>query len=250
MPSETSDPYTLPPCPAPMTDGALPSPIACEADDQVLIRRVAARDHQAFEQLYQRYARRLMGYLRRLLPPHVLTEEVLNEVMLLVWQQAARFDPSKPLAPWLFGIARLKALEALRAAKPRHAPPPDAAESAADALEVYMAQQDLTHAVTQAVAALPLAERQVVEFTYYHGLSYPEIAAIVECPVNTVKTRMARARQRLAPQLSALVSATAPDQAAPHASVWLGEPMSRPCHPGAPACDTDHRTILLSAANC
>jgi RNA polymerase sigma-70 factor (ECF subfamily) len=51
----------------------------------------------------------------------------------------------------------------------------------------------------------------VVELTYYHDLSYPEIAALVGCPVNTVKARMARARHRLAPQLDALSLPAAPD---------------------------------------
>jgi RNA polymerase sigma-70 factor (ECF subfamily) len=138
---------------------------------------------------------------------------VLNEVMLLVWQQPGRFDPSQPLVAWLFGIARRKALEALRAARPRPTPPPAAAESAADALEVQVAGQDLSRVVTQALAALPPVERQVVELTYYHDLSYPEIAAIVACPVSTVKARMVRARQRLAPQLGALALALAPDAA-------------------------------------
>jgi DNA-directed RNA polymerase specialized sigma24 family protein len=49
-----------------------------------------------------------------------------------------------------------------------------------------------------------VTQRQVVELAYYHGLSYQEIATLVGCPVNTVKTRMARARERLVPQLTAL----------------------------------------------
>jgi RNA polymerase sigma-70 factor (ECF subfamily) len=179
------------------------------------MRRLATRDPHAFEQLYQRYARCLQGYLQRLLPSHVLPEDVLHEVMLLVWQQAERFDPSKPLMPWLFGLARHKALEAQRAARPRPAWPPDTtSESAVDALELGVARQELACAVMQALEDLPPVERQVVELTYYHGLSYPEIAGLVACPVNTVKARMARARHRLAPHLTALV--LAPDLATHH----------------------------------
>jgi hypothetical protein len=66
----------------------------------------------------------------------------------------------------------------------------------------------------QALEDLPPAERQVVELTYYHGLSYPEIAGLAACPVNTVKARMARGRRHLAPHLAALV--LAPDLPAPH----------------------------------
>jgi RNA polymerase sigma-70 factor (ECF subfamily) len=192
-----------------LSETCVPHPLspsaASTADDQALIRRVAARDPHAFEELYQRHARRLRGYLRRLLPPHVLPEDVLHEVMLIVWQQAAQCDPCKSLLAWLFGIARHKAMDARRAASPRPMPPPAAAaESAAEALEVQVLRHDLAQTVTQAVAGLPPAERQVVELTYYHDLSYPEIATLLACSVNTVKARGARARHRLAPQLGAL----------------------------------------------
>ena len=196
----------------PLTPEPAPTP---EADDQELIRRLATRDPHAFEELYQRYARRLQGYLRRLLPSHVLPEDVLHEVMLLVWQQAERFDPSKPLLPWLFGIARRKALEAQRAARPRPTLPPDTtSESAVEALELGVTRQELACAVMQALGDLPPAERQVVELTYYHDLSYPEIAGLLACPVNTVKARMARGRRHLAPHLAARV--LAPDLPAHH----------------------------------
>jgi DNA-directed RNA polymerase specialized sigma24 family protein len=68
--------------------------------------------------------------------------------------------------------------------------------------------------VMQALGDLSPAERQVVELTYYHDLSYPEIAGLLACPVNTVKARMARGRRHLAPHLAALV--LAPDLAAHH----------------------------------
>jgi RNA polymerase sigma factor (sigma-70 family) len=178
MTSATCDPQPLTPESAPTVDVTLSPPPTREADDQELICRVAACDPHAFEQLYQRYERRLQSYLRRLLPPHVPPEDVIHEVMLLVWQQADRFDPGKPLLPWLFGIARRKALEAQLAAKPQPTLPPTAAEaSASETLEFGVAQQELACAVMRALKDLPPAERQVVELTYYHGLSYPRLPA-------------------------------------------------------------------------
>ena len=216
MPSVSCDLRALTPEPAPTP----------EADDPELMRRLATRDPHAFEQLYQRYARRLQGYLRRLLPSHVLPEDVLHEVMLLVWQQAERFDPSKPLVTWLFGIARRKALEAQRAARLRPALPQDATwESPVEAPESDIARHELACAVMQALEDLPLAERQVVELTYYHDLSYPEIAGLVACPVNTVKARMVRGRHRLASRLAALV--LEPDLAAHHSHARRGTRASR-----------------------
>jgi RNA polymerase sigma-70 factor (ECF subfamily) len=181
----------------------LPASTVPDVDDYALLRRVAAHDHQAFEQLYWRYARRLQGFLRRLLPPQIAVEEVLNEVMLTVWQQAAQFEPRAPLTAWLFGIARHKALTALRTVKT----PPESTPGAPDRTdsedpEVHLLHQEQRQAVVQALAILPAVQREAVELTYYHGLSYQEIAALVGCPVNTVKTRMFKARQRLAEHLT------------------------------------------------
>lgn len=182
-----------------------PCPSVWDVEDHTLIDRIAARDHQAFEHLYQRYAKRLIGYLTRLLSQRELVEEVLNEVMLALWQQAPQFDSRGPLIAWLFGIARRKALQALRNARPRPLPPVVAPERSEEhVLEASLVRQELDHAVARALADLPTPEREVVELTYYHDLSYAEIAAVVGCPVNTVKTRMARARQRLAAQLGTL----------------------------------------------
>jgi DNA-directed RNA polymerase specialized sigma24 family protein len=115
MPGETSVPHPLQPCPAPTADSALPHPPGRDTEDQLLLRRIAARDPHAFEQLYQHYAGRLLGYLRRLLPPQVLPEDVLDDVMLLVWLHANRYDPGKPLVAWLFALpaTRLLRLNAL-----------------------------------------------------------------------------------------------------------------------------------------
>jgi len=181
---------------------AMPLSPTQAADDHALLRRVAAHDPRALEQLAQRYARPLRDALRRLLPPQVPPGDVLTEVLLVFWQKAARCDPHTPLIAWLLGIARHKAFKARRAARPRPIPPlAEAAASAPEALEVRVTQHERARAVRQAVAGLPPAERQVVEWTYYHDLSYPEIAARLACSVNTVKTRIVRARRRLAPQL-------------------------------------------------
>src|SRR5947199_1123365 len=104
-------------------DRVRPVADACESDDQQdlkLIRAIAGRDRQAFEQLYYRHSPRLGRYLMRLLRQREAVEEVLNDVMLVVWQNAARFDPSlSRLSTWLFGIAHNKALKALASVKAR-----------------------------------------------------------------------------------------------------------------------------------
>ena len=90
-----------------------PAPLACrDQDDLALLRRIAAHDHQAFEKFYQQFTPRLTGYLRTLLTSSALMEEVLHDVWLVVWHQAARYRARGRVSTWLFGIARHKALKA------------------------------------------------------------------------------------------------------------------------------------------
>ncbi|HEY7492915.1 MAG TPA: sigma-70 family RNA polymerase sigma factor [Candidatus Tectomicrobia bacterium] len=174
-------------------------------EDFSLIRRVAAKDRQAFECLYQQYYSRLMGYVGKLLSRRELAEDVVHEVMMVVWNDSARFRYTSRLSTWLFGIAYHKALkaQARTAEKPLDRPPvaPTSLdqEDPADAVT----RQETHKALVHAIQALSPEQRAVVELTFYHDRSYQEIAAIVGCPVNTVKTRMLYARKRLAQLLSA-----------------------------------------------
>jgi RNA polymerase sigma factor (sigma-70 family) len=177
-----------------------------EHDDLVLIHRVAAKDRQAFETLYQRYARRLYGYLAKFIWQPEVVEEVLDDVMLVIWQNASRFDHSSRLSTWIFGIAHHKALKTL-ARSSRERPdllPPAREWSDVDDPEGIMTRQELGQTLAQALDALSPEQRAVVELTYYHEHSYQEIAAITGCPVNTVKTRMFHARRHLAQLLVGL----------------------------------------------
>ena len=83
-----------------------------EDDDPELIRRIAGKDRSAFEALYHRYVHRLQRYLSRLISSPELTEEVFDDVMLVVWQNAARYNQTSRVSTWIFGIAHHKALKA------------------------------------------------------------------------------------------------------------------------------------------
>lgn len=177
-----------------------------EHDDLVLIHRVAVKDRQAFEILYQRYARRLYGYISKFIRQPEVVEEVLDDVMLVIWQNASRFNHSSRLSTWIFGIAHHKVLKAL-ARLCREIPdilPPARAWSDMDDPESIMTRQELGQTLAQALDALSPEQRAVVELTYYHEHSYQEIAAITGCPLNTVKTRMFHARRHLAQILAGL----------------------------------------------
>ena len=177
-----------------------------EDDDPELIRRVAAKDRRAFETLYQRYVQRLHRYLSRQIQSPELTEEVLDDVMLVVWQSAARYNGASRVSTWIFGIAHHKALKARARLASRAATMPlsdDEVAGGEDPEDMTM-RGELNRLLARGLATLSPEQRAVVELTFHDGCSYQEIAEITRAPVNTVKTRMFHARRRLAPLLTAL----------------------------------------------
>lgn len=175
-----------------------PSQSPSAQDELALLHRVAAKDRRAFEALYHLYYRRLFGYLLKLTRRAELVEEVLNDVMFAIWKGAASFDGRSRLSTWIFGIAYHKALKALtrrpqEAAEGRESPEPMDLEEP----ERLAVRRELAGVLAAAIGALSAEQRAVVELTYFYGLAYQEIAEIVGCPVNTVKTRMFHARRRL-----------------------------------------------------
>jgi RNA polymerase sigma factor (sigma-70 family) len=167
-------------------------------DELVLLRRVATKDRKAFEALYNLYYRRLFGYVLKLTRKADVVEEVVNDVMLAIWSHAPQFDGRSRPSTWIFGIAYHKALKALARRQPETADGVEGPEPVAeDEPESLAARRELATVLGQALHRLSPEQRAVVELAYYYGLAYTEIAEIVGCPVNTVKTRMFHARRRL-----------------------------------------------------
>jgi RNA polymerase sigma-70 factor, ECF subfamily len=158
----------------------------------------------AFEQLYRHYAPRLVTFLRSRLGLSELVEEVLNDVMLVVWRRAAMFQPTSCVSTWLFGIARHKAY---KARSPHHQPspaePPGGKSGNGHANpEEMLSHQERYRLITCALMTLPPEQRIVVELTYYCSCSSREIAQQLGEAEATVRSRLRLARQRLASSLA------------------------------------------------
>ncbi|MGH8185557.1 MAG: RNA polymerase sigma factor [Steroidobacteraceae bacterium] len=158
-----------------------------------LLRQVAAQDRTAFKELYLIYHRRLARFLMRMTARHDLIEEVINDTMWTVWQKAADFRGDSLVSTWIVGISYRRALKALRR---HHAVRPMYAEEPAAAPDAQLEDENRQW-LDRALAELPLEQRLVLEFSYLLGHSCEEIAQIMQCPVNTVKTRMFHAREKL-----------------------------------------------------
>ena len=158
-----------------------------------LLRQVATGDRTAFKELYLIYHRRLARFLMRMTSRHDLIEEVINDTLWTVWLKAGDFRGDSLVSTWIVGITYRRALKALR----RHgAPRPMLVEEVAVAPDAQQEDENRQW-LGQALAELPLEQRMVMEFSYLMGHSCEEIATIMQCPVNTVKTRMFHAREKL-----------------------------------------------------
>jgi RNA polymerase sigma-70 factor (ECF subfamily) len=172
-------------------------------DETELLERVKARDVDAFERLYRIYQPRLARFLINLLKRPQLVEEVLDDTMMVVWQTADSFRGTSKLSTWVFAIAYRKALKAkARWPDPIEDQAEDTRVSNDPAPDAELERSRVHDALVGAMTDLSAEQRAVVDLTYFHGLGYREIAEILSCPVDTVKTRMFHARRRLKQALS------------------------------------------------
>lgn len=176
--------------------------------DAALIARVVARDQGAFQELYDRYRPPLTRFLTRHTRRPAMVEELLNDTMLAVWNQLAGFEGHSKLSTWVFTIAYRKAARALeRNDDPVDTDDPDYGASDAPGPEETTERGQTHAALRQALQRLSSDHRTVVDLTYFHQMGYREIAEIMDCPVDTVKTRMFHARK----YLKKILSGTSPD---------------------------------------
>lgn len=174
---------------------------AADRRDAALLDRVAGQDKAALTELYRLYFDPLQRFIYRITGDLDLAQEGVNDVMLVVWHKAATFSGRSKVSTWIMGIAYNKGLKLAHKAKRwsvrfKGADYEEFVEPlAGNAGHIdELTYQDL---IAHALKALSANHRAVVELTYFHGFSYEEIAEIMECPVNTVKTRMFHARARL-----------------------------------------------------
>lgn len=162
-----------------------------------LIARIAAGDLAAFETLYRLYHPRLTRFLDRMTRRPGMVEELLNDTMMVVWRRAGSYNGRSKVSTWVFGIAYRKALKALRRldeAVDHEADEPCAPD---DEPERHLGRRQVHALLMRALQGLSAEHRAVVDLTYFHGMGYREISQVVDCPVDTVKTRMFHARRRL-----------------------------------------------------
>jgi len=181
---------------------ALPAQAAAPetSSDEMLIKRIARGDQLAMRTLFGRHRVLLYRWLLRLVRDEALAEDLLSDVFLDVWRQAAAFEARSSVSTWLLAIARYKALSARRRRTDAELDEKVASTVAdtADDPEVVLQKKARAELLRHALARLSSEQGEVIDLVYFHGKSVKEVAEIVGIAEATVKTRMFYARKKLA----------------------------------------------------
>lgn len=177
---------------------------SANAAEVLLLRRVADNDREAFGELFENYYPRLFTFLFRLTRSHGSAEELANDVLLTLWNDAGRFRGESKVSTWIFGIAYRQALAHLRKRKLKLVSFGDGEEVSKDANSFETnGQLEREDWVRRGIDELPHKQKLTVMLVYFLGLSCEETASVTGVPASTVKTRMFHARRKMKQHLVA-----------------------------------------------
>ena len=189
----------------PLAEERLPGPeddkARKRAEDVALLARIVDRDERAVEELYARYSGPLYSLAYQVTGAERFAQDVVQEVFIALWRDASRFDPARgAVAPWLFSLARHKAIDLVR----REA---NVRKRTADVdLEFHEADDDVDHEtwlnfrrekVLEAIEELTPAQREALELAFFGGLTHVEVSERLGIPLGTAKTRIRSALLRM-----------------------------------------------------
>ncbi|SFF94682.1 RNA polymerase, sigma-24 subunit, RpoE [Duganella sp. CF458] len=179
--------------------------------DRELVERARAGERAAFDLLVARYQRRLLRLVLRLLRDPAEAEDVVQETFLKAYRALPRFRGEAAFYTWLYRIALNGARNAILRRRQRSAPQGVAPSQLVAPVpeigtpESMLLSKQVMLAIDAALEALPLELRSAIVLREIEGLSYEEIAQIMECPLGTVRSRIFRAREAIARRLRPLL---------------------------------------------
>ena len=194
----------LAPTPIPSSRPAPPPPLTARpaSDDAPLVARLAAGDADALAVLYDRHGPTAFTLARAMVGGASDAEDVVAAVFAQLWQSAHRFDAARgSVTAWITTMTRSRALDLLRAQRRRSRLHERAATADADGFAVPLGgggdtpdvdaeRAELAVAVRESLTSLPPAQRRAIELAFFGGLSHSDIAAVLNEPLGTVKTRI------------------------------------------------------------
>jgi len=203
-----------------MTKTPAPPPPSAQDTDQMLVARTVAGDQRAYELLVLKYQRRIERLIGRMVRDVDLVEDIAQETFIRAYRALGQFRGEAQFYTWLYRIAVNTAKKALVDLKRD----PLVSESAlrggededetssveneltsAETPETVLAAKEIAARVNSAMEALPEELRQAVTLREIEGLSYEEIAEVMNCPIGTVRSRIFRAREAISAKVKPLL---------------------------------------------
>ena len=177
-----------------------------------LLRRIAAQDRDALAEFYDQTAKPLFSLAFRLLNNTAEAEEVIQDVFMLIWTKAGKFDEGRGQAfHWALSLTRNRCIDRLRSRQRRSRVIVNVESdeewrrcSESALIEPTLQEHDV-QVIQSAVQALPMDQRQAIELAFFGGLSHPEIAESLNEPLGTIKARIRRGMLKLRDSLEAFI---------------------------------------------
>jgi RNA polymerase sigma-70 factor (ECF subfamily) len=176
-----------------------------EMNDHEAIMRCRAGDREAFRHLVTRYEREAIGHARAILGDAEEARDAAQEAFFAAYRSLDRFDEARRFYPWLYTILRNRCLKLLAARTSRRPESLDDLELVAPAPGLP-AEEAL--ALERALLDLGPEDREVLTLRHFDGLTYSELAALLEIPEGTVMSRLFNARRRLRERLEGATTTT------------------------------------------
>lgn len=168
-----------------------------DAEDARLVQRLSSGDDTALTSIMDRYGGPLLAFAYRMVGDKHLAEEIFQDTMVKVWQQAGALRMDGHLRAWLFRVARNNAIDYMRKKRPILEELGPGLPATGNRPEQEAELSWLCGQLGSAMAELPLTYREVIDLRYFHQMGYHEISTILGIPVGTVKSRISYALNRL-----------------------------------------------------
>jgi RNA polymerase sigma-70 factor (ECF subfamily) len=173
-----------------------PWPEGKQPTDAALMERILQQDSTALETLYNRYGRPVYSLVLRIAQNPASAEEIVQDIFLQLWRSADRFQISRgPLEPWLFTMARNRALDFLRLKREKQRRREDSDSDVVVPSAVVrpdpegdIDQSRRAEKIRALLSSLPEAQRHAIELAFFEGLTHSEIAEATGEPLGTVKS--------------------------------------------------------------
>lgn len=196
----------LPPGPAPYTPAMTRRPDPSHLDDPAVVELISCREQRALQVVYERHGSALFGLARRVLGRRDHAEEIVQEVLLRLWNEPRRFDAGRgALRSFLYREVHSRSVERVRSEKARRGREERFARqrpAAVDDLESEAWDLIRSELVTEAMAQLTDGERQAIDLAFFGGHTYREVARLLGQPEGTVKSRIRHGLMKLADALA------------------------------------------------